>query len=72
MRRHGPDRVLVRGVAPTGDMIARDPDGALADEALYRLGIATYLLTHSNAAMYEVWDQLRERSPDSIWSRRIP
>jgi Asp/Glu/hydantoin racemase len=30
VRGHGPDRVLVRGVAPTGDMIARDPDGALA------------------------------------------
>lgn len=30
MRGHGKDRVLVRGVAPTGDMIARDPDGALA------------------------------------------
>lgn len=30
VRGLGPDRVLVRGVAPTGDMIARDPDGALA------------------------------------------
>lgn len=30
LRGHGPDRVLVRGVAPTGDMIARDPDGAIA------------------------------------------
>lgn len=30
VRGHGPDRVLVRGVAPTGDMIAHDPDGALA------------------------------------------
>jgi Asp/Glu/hydantoin racemase len=30
VRGHGPDRVLVRGVAPTGDRIARDPDGALA------------------------------------------
>jgi Asp/Glu/hydantoin racemase len=30
VRGHGPDRVLVRGVAPTGDMIARDPDGAIA------------------------------------------
>jgi hypothetical protein len=49
-----------------------DPDGALADEALYRLGIATFLLTHSDAAMYEVWDLLRERYPASIWSRRIP
>lgn len=30
IRGHGPDRVLVRGVAPTGDMIARDPEGAIA------------------------------------------
>jgi Asp/Glu/hydantoin racemase len=30
VRGHGPDRILVRGVAPTGDMIARDPDGAVA------------------------------------------
>ena len=30
LRGHGPDRVLVRGVAPTGDMIARDPEGAVA------------------------------------------
>jgi len=30
VRGHGPETVLVRGVAPTGDMIARDPDGALA------------------------------------------
>lgn len=27
---HAPARVLVRHVAPTGDMIARDPDGAIA------------------------------------------
>lgn len=30
VRGHGRDRVLVRGVAPTGDMIARDPEGAVA------------------------------------------
>lgn len=30
LRGHGPETVLVRGVAPTGDMIARDPDGAIA------------------------------------------
>lgn len=30
IRGHGPDRVAVRGVAPTGDMIARDPDAATA------------------------------------------
>jgi Asp/Glu/hydantoin racemase len=33
LRGHGPDRVMVRGVAPTGDKIARDPDGALAQLA---------------------------------------
>jgi Asp/Glu/hydantoin racemase len=30
IRGVGPERALVRGVAPTGDMIARDPDGAIA------------------------------------------
>lgn len=30
VRGYGPDRVLVCGVAPTGDMIARDPAGAAA------------------------------------------
>lgn len=30
LRGHGPDRVLVRSVPPTGEMIARDPEGALA------------------------------------------
>ena len=29
VRGHGPERVMVRAVAPTGDMIARDPEGAL-------------------------------------------
>lgn len=28
IRGYGPDRVMVRGIASTGDMIARDPDGA--------------------------------------------
>lgn len=30
LRGFGPDRVRVAAVAPTGDMIARDPEGALA------------------------------------------
>ena len=50
----------------------RDPDGPLAAEALYRLGIATYLLTHSNDEMYVVWDELRDRFPDSEWTLRVP
>lgn len=50
----------------------RDPSGPLAAEALYRRGIATYLLTHSNPAMYEVWDDLRQRFPESEWALRVP
>lgn len=30
IRGFGPDQVMVRGITPTGDMIARDPDGAAA------------------------------------------
>lgn len=30
IRGFGPEQVMVRGIAPTGDMIARDPDGAAA------------------------------------------
>jgi hypothetical protein len=50
----------------------RDPDGPFAAEALYRRGIATYLLTHSNPAMYAIWDELRLRFPHSEWALRIP
>lgn len=50
----------------------RDPDGPFAAEALYRRGIATYLLTHSNPEMYAVWDVLRERFPESEWAMRVP
>jgi hypothetical protein len=35
-------------------------------------GIATYLNTHSNAEMYAIWAELRERFSASIWARRIP
>jgi tetratricopeptide (TPR) repeat protein len=50
----------------------RDPDGALAPEVLYRLGIAVYLKTRSDPEMYKVWDILRARFPDSIWAARVP
>jgi hypothetical protein len=50
----------------------RDPKGPLAPEALYRRGIAVYLLTHSNAAMYAVWGELLRSFPDSIWAQRVP
>jgi hypothetical protein len=50
----------------------RDPDGKLADEVLYWWGIAVYLKTHSNDEMYRIWDDMRKRFPDSIWSARVP
>jgi hypothetical protein len=50
----------------------RNPAGPLAAEALYRRGIAVYLKTHSNDAMYAIWNDLRSRFPDSIWSQRVP
>jgi hypothetical protein len=51
---------------------ARDPDGPFAAETIYRRGIATYLLTRSNPAMYAVWDELPHRFPASEWTQRIP
>lgn len=50
----------------------RDPDGVLVDEVLYWWGIAEYLKSRSNPRMYEIWDHLRERFPDSPWSARVP
>ena len=50
----------------------RDTSGLLAPEVLYHWGIAVFLETHSNPEMYRVWDVLRERFPDSIWSARVP
>ncbi len=50
----------------------RDPTGPLAAEVIYRRGIATYLLTHSNPRMYEVWGELTTRFPNSIWAQRVP
>jgi hypothetical protein len=50
----------------------RDPGGPLAAEAIYRRGIATYLLTHSNDEMYAVWESLLQRFPESVWAKRVP
>lgn len=52
--------------------VSADPTGPWTAEALYRLGIATYLKTRSNPEMYVIWDRLREQFPDSIWAKRIP
>ncbi|HEX7101702.1 MAG TPA: thioredoxin family protein, partial [Nitrolancea sp.] len=50
----------------------RNSDSLLASELLYWWGIAVYLKTHSDPEMYKVWDVLRERFPDSIWTQRVP
>jgi hypothetical protein len=50
----------------------RDPDGVLADEVMYWWGIAVYLKTRSNPQMYEIWERMRAKFPDSIWSARVP
>jgi hypothetical protein len=60
------------GIALLRGAVERDPDGLLAPEALYWWGIAVYLKTHSNDEMYRVWDVLRERFPNSIWTQRVP
>ena len=61
-----------RAIALLAAVTERNPNGPLAPEALYWRGIATYLKTRSNDQMYAVWDEIRDRFPDSIWARRIP
>ena len=61
-----------RAISLLATVTDRRLDAPLAPEALYWRGIATYLKTRSNPAMYAVWGELRERFPDSIWARRIP
>jgi len=52
---------------------ARRPDGPLTVEALYWLGITEYFRQgRSRAASMVVWDEMIERFPDSIWSKRVP
>ena len=50
----------------------RNADAPSAPEAIYWRGIAGYLKRRSTAELDEVWGELRERFPDSIWAHRIP
>lgn len=50
----------------------RHPDGALVPEAIYWRGIATYLQRRDHEALSAIWQELTDRFPDSIWTRRIP
>jgi hypothetical protein len=61
-----------RAMALLAAVPARHPDGPLVPEAIYWRGIAAYLKTRDNDALYAIWDELRRRFPDSIWARRIP
>jgi hypothetical protein len=61
-----------RAIALFAAVTERNPEAPFAAEALYRRGIAVYLKSHSNDAMYAVWQQLLDRFPESIWARRVP
>lgn len=61
-----------RAIALLADVVERDSSAPLAPEAIYLRGIAAYLKTHDGALLDAIWGDLRERFPDSIWTRRIP
>jgi hypothetical protein len=61
-----------RAIALLAGVPVRHPDGPLAPEAIYWQGIAVYLKTRSNDAMYAVWKAILDHYPESIWARRIP
>ena len=61
-----------RAIALLAGVPIRHPDGPLAPEAIYWQGIAAYLKTRDNDAMYAVWQAILDHYPASIWARRIP
>jgi hypothetical protein len=50
---------------------AAEAAGTFAPEALYWLGIVHYLERHATEGMWEAWDRLTARYPDSPWARRV-
>ncbi len=51
----------------------RRPDGPMTAEAMYWRGMAEYFRDGKNGASSRaVWNQIRERFPDSIWAKRQP
>ena len=50
----------------------REPEGILAPEVLYWWGVGLYLKSQSHEQVYEIWDILRYRFPDSIWAAYVP
>lgn len=60
-----------RAIALLAAVTERDPAAPLAPEAIFLRGIATYLKTGDGGAMEAIWRELRDRFPDSIWTRRV-
>lgn len=52
--------------------VADNAGSALADEALYWLGIAWYLRERRRGPMMDAWNRLRTLYPDSVWTARVP
>lgn len=52
--------------------VADDEASHLAPEALYWLGVASYLPTRSRARLMEAWGRLRQEHPASLWALRVP
>ena len=49
---------------------AIEVDNSVTPEALFWLSITYFLERRDNTRMFEVWDTLIERYPDSPWARR--
>lgn len=48
----------------------RQPSTVWAAEAIYWWGVAVYLATRSREQLDGVWEHLRVRFPESIWTAR--
>lgn len=55
-----------------GRVVERNANSAFAPEAIYRQGLVKFLQDSSNPALYDIWQPLFDRFPDSIWTKRIP
>lgn len=62
-----------RSIAAFRRVEERHPDGPLTAEAIYWRGMATYFRDgNSPKAAKQVWQEIKERFPDSIWALRQP
>ena len=46
-------------------------NAAMGAEALYWLGVSRFLARRETEGMWEAWDRLVARYPDSAWARRV-